>query len=129
MLSDCLLFVFLCSSFSFAFYFPYSCFCLQHIIRQSFNLCAFVFQKPFPQEVQLKMVSCPIAVKLEEEFSFKCSLQNFGCALYYSVCFPSCVCAFFFSYSLSSRSKLCCHANAILHSLAAALSLTSPFCL
>jgi len=34
--------------------------------------------KPFPQEVQLKMESCPIAVKLEEEFSFKCSLQNFG---------------------------------------------------
>ena len=39
---------------------------------------AFLFQKPFPQEVQLKIESCPVSVKLEEEFSFKCLLQNFG---------------------------------------------------
>eukprot|EP00112_Aurelia_sp_Birch-Aquarium-sp1_P016607 Seg378.24 transcript_id=Seg378.24/GoldUCD/mRNA.D3Y31 product="Trafficking protein particle complex subunit 13" protein_id=Seg378.24/GoldUCD/D3Y31 len=31
-----------------------------------------------PQEVQLKLESCPISVKLEEDFTFKCSLQNSG---------------------------------------------------
>ncbi|XP_065069428.1 trafficking protein particle complex subunit 13-like [Rhopilema esculentum] len=34
--------------------------------------------KPVPQEVELKVESCPISVKLEEEFTLKCSLRNSG---------------------------------------------------